>query len=195
MTRGKPLSFDRQEVLNRAMEFFWSRGYEGTGITELLKYLGIQRQSFYNTFKGKQEIFREALILYCETTLKRPTDLLDRPGNPIKNVEQVLQMWEGMIEREDHLGCMLGNSIAEFGSHDDEMCKLMKRNLQRMEDAFFRTFKRAANEGMLPEGKNPRTLARSFVAISQGLALLLKLGIEKAALKDVLTTARQLIAT
>ena len=57
MTRGKPLSFNREEVLARAMDLFWKKGYEKTGMIGLLEHMGIQRQSFYNTFGGKESNF------------------------------------------------------------------------------------------------------------------------------------------
>jgi len=40
MARQK--EFDRDEVLHKAMEVFWMRGYEGTSIQDLVKYMGSQ---------------------------------------------------------------------------------------------------------------------------------------------------------
>ena len=40
---------------------FWERGYEATSIQELVDATGVQRQSLYDTFGSKHEIFCEAL--------------------------------------------------------------------------------------------------------------------------------------
>lgn len=51
MARQK--EFDRDEVLHKAMEVFWTRGYEGASIEDLVKHMGINRQSMYDTFGDK----------------------------------------------------------------------------------------------------------------------------------------------
>jgi hypothetical protein len=33
---GRPREFDRDEALQRAMELFWAKGYEGTTLADLL---------------------------------------------------------------------------------------------------------------------------------------------------------------
>jgi hypothetical protein len=33
--RGRPAGFDRAEALQRAMELFWARGYEGATLEDL----------------------------------------------------------------------------------------------------------------------------------------------------------------
>ena len=58
---GRKLEFDKQEALEKAMELFWSSGYNATGLKDLLKAMGIQRQSMYNTFGSKHQLFLEAV--------------------------------------------------------------------------------------------------------------------------------------
>ena len=47
---GRKREFNREEALEKAMELFWSKGYNAVGLNELLQRMGIQRQSLYNTF-------------------------------------------------------------------------------------------------------------------------------------------------
>jgi TetR/AcrR family transcriptional repressor of nem operon len=51
MARQK--EFNPDEVLHKAMEVFWTRGYEGASIQDLVKHMGINRQSIYDTFGDK----------------------------------------------------------------------------------------------------------------------------------------------
>ena len=53
MTRGRPQEFDRETALGKAMDLFWSQGYEATGMRALTEHMGISRQSLYNTFGDK----------------------------------------------------------------------------------------------------------------------------------------------
>lgn len=193
MTRGKPLSFDRELVLKKAMEKFWTRGYEGIGMTELLDQMGIQRQSFYNTFGSKRDVFLEAIDLYGKSVLSKITDELEREGNPIENIERVFQFWEDTMKKGHCFGCFIGNSIAEFGPHDQELRVVLKLNLEMLESAFSRTLKKAIDEGYISKENNPKTLARSIVAMSQGLALLSRLGLEAETLNDAMKPVRELL--
>ena len=65
--RGRPRSFDRQEALARAMETFWTHGYESTSIADLTAAMGIASPSLYAAFGSKEALFLEAVALYGAT--------------------------------------------------------------------------------------------------------------------------------
>lgn len=65
-TRGRPRSFDRDAVLDKAIRLFWERGYEGTSVRDLTERLGIGSPSLYSAFGPKQNLFAEALAVYDE---------------------------------------------------------------------------------------------------------------------------------
>lgn len=62
--RGRPRAFDRDAALQRAMEIFWARGYEGVSLTDLTEAMGIASPSLYAAFGSKEALFREAVELY-----------------------------------------------------------------------------------------------------------------------------------
>ncbi len=193
MTRGKPLSFDRNEVLERAMDIFWEKGFSKTGMTELLEHMGIQRQSFYNTFGSKEEVFLEAVRLYSRAILSRMKEILMQDRHPIENMKDLFDMWRGLSETKEECGCMMGNSIAEFGLSQDAVGDLLKEQVHGLHGAFYNAFKQASAKGYLPANKDPKALATSFVAMSQGMALLSKVGFGEEMLEDVMTVTEELL--
>ncbi len=76
--RGRPRSFDRDQALQRAMDVFWARGYEGASIGELTAAMGIERPSLYAAFGCKEALFRQAVELYRGKGLTRQA-LLNAP--------------------------------------------------------------------------------------------------------------------
>ena len=54
-------NFDRDEALKSALGVFRKKGFNATSTDDLRLAMGIGRQSFYDTFKGKKEIYLEAL--------------------------------------------------------------------------------------------------------------------------------------
>src|SRR5438067_11998729 len=89
MARQK--EFNRDEVLNKAMEVFWTRGYEGTSIQDLVKHMRINRQSIYDTFKNKHTLFLQSLDRYREIQSRKVFDILDKPGSIRKNLRQLFE--------------------------------------------------------------------------------------------------------
>lgn len=193
MTRGKPLSFDRNEVLEKAMAIFWEKGYAKTGMTELLEHMGIQRQSFYNTFGSKEEVFIEVVKLYSTVVLSRVKSILGQERPPLENMKELFAMWQEMSEAKEGCGCMMGNSIAEFGLSQEAVGTLLKEQVEGLYETFYQAFSKARDNGYLAENKDPKALATTFVTISQGMALLSKVGFSKGTLQDIMKISEDLL--
>src|SRR5260370_13144975 len=57
-------SYDETEVLTRAMEAFWSKGYSATSISDLTRATGLNRGSLYSEFIDKRTLYLRALRFY-----------------------------------------------------------------------------------------------------------------------------------
>ena len=75
---------------------------------------------------------------------------------------------------EPHPGCLVGNSLAEFGFDDPGLSEVLHRYMKKMEDEFCATLTRAKEEGELKSKLAPRDLARMMIAVGQGTLLLTK---------------------
>src|SRR6201994_1656314 len=64
--RGRPRSFDELEALAKATQVFWSKGYDGVTIDDLVAGMGVGRPSLYAVFGDKRAIFLRVLKAYAE---------------------------------------------------------------------------------------------------------------------------------
>ena len=64
--RGRPRSFDELEALQKATQVFWSKGYDGVTIDDLVAGMGVGRPSLYAVFGGKRTLFLRVLRAYAE---------------------------------------------------------------------------------------------------------------------------------
>ncbi len=100
------------------MRVFWAKGFAATSTDDLLQAMGIGRQSLYNAFGDKQQLYREALAAYQRGTLSGHMSRLNAPVSPIEGLYALL---EGLTAEDDAqrvLGCMGVGSLSEFGMRD-----------------------------------------------------------------------------
>src|SRR6201981_3547121 len=71
LPRGRPRSFDTEAAVERAMAVFWSRGYHGTALPDLLRATKLSRGSLYAAFGDKHSLFLRALDRYIADALTR----------------------------------------------------------------------------------------------------------------------------
>ena len=77
--RGRPRSFDERDALEKATQVFWSKGYDGVTIDDLVAGMGVGRPSLYAVFGDKRAIFLRVLRAYAETKGARAAKALSSP--------------------------------------------------------------------------------------------------------------------
>src|SRR5436853_4401141 len=77
--RGRPRSFDEMEALERATQVFWSKGYDGVTIDDLVAGMGVGRPSLYAVFGDKRTLFLRVLRAYAEKKGARAAKALLSP--------------------------------------------------------------------------------------------------------------------
>ena len=192
---GRPPEFERQDVLGRALEVFWRKGYEATSMSVLTEALGIGRQSLYGAFGDKRKLFLEAVDLYVDGVLKTAIfDVLDRPGSPLGNFHAVLESWLDYALSDQFKGCLVGNTISELAVTDEELAAVMRRKIDRMNAALLKTFRRAKEEGELRDDVDVVQLAHAVTAFTQGVAVVAKVWREPRTIRGMVEAIRALIA-
>ncbi len=181
MPRAK--EFDRDEVLDRAIELFWSRGYEATSIGDLTEHLGIGRQSLYDTFGDKHQLYVQALDRYHQNGRSIVVEALLKPGQLKRQMREVLR---STIDSTVETGrtCMLINAAAERCPTDTAVRERFCASAIELEEAFLRRFRRAREEGELDGDRDLRALARYFVTTIYGLQLAARGGTERRAIVE-----------
>lgn len=171
------------------MELFWKKGYEATSLADLLDAMGIGRQSLYNTFGDKHRLFLEAAKHYIDGNGQHLIDAIQAPGSPIGSIKNALtQLVEAMSSGECH-GCLVTNSIVELAPHDDEVHKLVRSTINRVEKAMKTTLDRAVTVGEISPEADTRAMARFLNSTVHGLVVMHKASTSKAALKDIVKIA------
>ena len=192
---GRPKEFDRDEALEKAMELFWIRGYEATGMRELLQHMGIGRQSLYDTFGDKRSLFIEAVQHYNRCVTQGIVDQLSGDGTPLERVRRAVRSIGRAVTDGRCRGCLLTNTLIESAPHDPEIAKAASIILDRLESTFRSVLKQAVEEGELPNDANVRALARYLTSTIQGLVVMGKASVSRAVVKDIVNVALSVLDT
>ena len=81
-------AFDELQALERAMQIFWSKGFDGTTLQDLEQGMGIARQSLYNTFGNKQALFEQALDHYHREVIVKNLAPIADSDQPLDTIER-----------------------------------------------------------------------------------------------------------
>jgi AcrR family transcriptional regulator len=185
MPAGRPRSFDASEALDRAMELFWERGYEGTSLADLTEAMGINRPSLYAAFGNKESLFRQALVRYVTGPGGHLQQALDAPTSR----EVVERIWFGssamVSQPERPRGCLLVQGVLACGSAAEPLRLEVARLRAAGETLIEKRLKRAVAEGDLPPDANPADLARLVATVNYGLAIQAASGVPAKALRRV----------
>lgn len=112
---ARPREFNETEALDRAVDVFWERGFEGTSIADLESATGLGRQSLYNAFGGKRELFLRALDRYAERNAAQDVGPL---GSGLDALEGFLLESVAFLS-EGGRGCFMTKALLEDPKADD----------------------------------------------------------------------------
>jgi TetR/AcrR family transcriptional repressor of nem operon len=178
--------FDEYEVLHRAMEIFWHKGYEATSVQDLVDQMGINRGSLYGTFSDKRALFLAAIQHYDQTVVSAVVAVLHKPGSARRSIEEYIRGEARRIsEDRQRQGCFLTNSAVEVGPHDLEAEQKLRASLKRIESAFYDALVNAKQQGEIRTRRDLRAMARFLTSGLQGLRVMARVNPDKDSLMAI----------
>jgi TetR/AcrR family transcriptional regulator, transcriptional repressor for nem operon len=182
-------AFDREEALEKAMYTFWRRGYEATSVQDLVDAMGINRQSLYDTFGDKHELYLETLEHYrCGEGVVALRALGE--AKPLR--QRLEKMFDLIIEEsvtdKDRKGCFIANATLEKANHDKTVSKFVESNFETSVKYFEQVFTLAQTKGELSKDKNVKALAMFVFNAIAGLRVTAKSLPDKAVLNSIIKT-------
>ena len=183
-------AFDPRQVLDKAMNAFWERGYEGLSVEELVQCTGIGRGSLYDTFDDKHSLYLAALNWYITSLGAQNAALLDQTGTLQEVLEQIFRTTlDALVSDPARRGCFLVNASLEMAPHDSEVNTIVQSALQEMEEGFYRLLIKAQVAGDLSWTHEPHQLAHFLVGTLISIRVLARAKLDQRVLEDVVKTA------
>jgi AcrR family transcriptional regulator len=187
--RGRPLRFNQEDALESALQVFWSRGYEGASMSELVEALGINKPSIYATFGNKETLFHKALAKYLAGPVAFVGKAISEP-----TAKQVAETFlKGAVEfytdKSHPPGCMVVQGALTCGQGSELIQQELLSHRQKLEKSFKRRFDLAKTQGDLPPNVDSSDLAKYLTTIHQGMSVQATSGASKKELLAVVELA------
>jgi TetR/AcrR family transcriptional repressor of nem operon len=186
---GRPKNYDRNDVLERATRVFWTKGYEGTHLSELVDATGLNRFSLYNEFGGKEGLFQATLDHYI-ASLGELLSLLDREPQGLANIRA---FHRAQLGHDFQDGCYALNTIREKNVVPAAAWGTIQGFTQGMRERLRRNLRAAAKVGELPKGADPDVLASSLAVFGIGLLTFRSLGAKPSEALRLVEEAERLL--
>jgi len=172
------------------MQVFWSHGYAGTSIQQLVDATGINRASLYTTFGDKERLFLAALDHYVAEVSAVRVARLREATSARAGLEQYFDDLVTFGAGDGRgLGCLLTNAAVELAPHDPGVAARLQASFGRVERALEETIRRGQAAGELDPARDPKALAAFLVTVIQGLRVLMRARAAEDQLRAVVKTA------
>ena len=167
----------RAQLIRVGMEILTAQGFNGTGIDEVLRRVGVPKGSFYHYFRSK-DAFGEAVIAgygdYFARKLERLFGDTGRP--PLARLRAfVEEAKQGMRRYDFRRGCLVGNLAQEMAGMNEPFRARLSAILDDWRDRLTAVLSAAQAAGDLDAREDPRALAEFFWVGWEGAVLRAKL--------------------
>ena len=165
----------RELILNEAFDSLHRRGYQATGLKDLLDRIQIPKGSFYHFFQSKEHLGLEVIKTYGEFAAKQWQKSFDELDGSAE--ERLTHYFKSLIQyfiKQDYgKGCLLGNFSLEMSDKSEEIRNLVNQSL----DIFAKTIAKvlAKDRGLNAKpNKTENLLADLIVEAWEGALIRMK---------------------
>lgn len=160
-------SYDRDDLIERARDIFWRRGWAGTSLKDLEKTLDLRPGSFYAAFGSKDALYELAMDKYANDGVIRLKELADTLG-PLEALKShpklVIQNTENAAK-----ACMLAKTFVELHIHRHPLAARANEHLAKMQSLISDLFTQAQAAGEIGSQHDPAQLGRRYQSDLLGL--------------------------
>ena len=187
---GRPREFDRDEALAKARDLFWSRGYEGVSMADLVEALGLASARIYAAFGSKEALFREAVALYDAGEGGFATRALAEEPTARAAIKRTLrEAIETYTRRGRPTGCMVVSAATNCARANEGVREWLSEFRRRRTASLVARLEQAVAEGEFPAETNAQKLGEYFSTVLHGLSVQARDGVPRRRLLGMVDLA------
>ncbi len=164
--------FDRELVLQNAMNVFWEKGYNGTSMQDLVMATGLNRSSIYNSFGSKLKLYQDTLVHYQKETGGMFQKALVKAKNPLEAIRLIFEGFlPEIISDQKSKGCFSMNCKAEMGNQDQDIRQWLLNSQNQTLELFQNLIKDGQEQGIINKNQDYENHAYQVFNSFQGFRM------------------------
>lgn len=190
---ARPKKYKYEAVLEKAMDLFWAKGYNGTSVQDLVDSLKLSKASMYEAFTDKHGLFMATLVNY-EKRLKNNLQLLHEIPSPKAALALSFESIIAEVTDSRHRrGGYLTNTAIELAPHDKEVEQWVNSCMAAIEETYKSLLQKAVEKGEIAASIDIENTAYFFTNTLQGIMVYSKVKQDKVKLQAIVVEALKVL--
>ena len=170
----------KSKILETGAEIIHLKGFNHTGIQEILSAAGVPKGSFYHYFKNKEDFGLQVIDYFTRYFALSCQDILeDAACSPLQKINQILQRFIEFFRSKDcAYGCPIGNLSQEMGDLSPPFQAKLKASMDAMVEMYAGIIREGQDSAEISPRLNAQKAAEFLVSSWEGA--LLRMKIEKS---------------
>ncbi|BCJ49521.1 TetR family transcriptional regulator [Actinoplanes sp. NBRC 14428] len=183
---ARPRKFLESDVVSSAGEVFAVHGLAAATLDDLVRATGLGKQSLYNAFGGKRELFLRALSEDREEATRAVSEALGHDdASPLERIRGHMLLLAIEFSGSDRRVSLTTRALVESTGEQDPLSTVTRAGIEQLAEVYAGCLEHARENGDLPDDANVQSLAMYFVAVTRGMELLGRAGVGRGVLTAV----------
>jgi AcrR family transcriptional regulator len=177
--------FDDEVLRSASRELFWSNGFANTSIGDISVATKVGNGSIYAAYGSKFDLFFAILESYCQTRIDIVASAMSIGHAAEESIREFFDVIVADCANQvGRRGCLMLNSVAEFGGRDERVMALCRTTTDTMERRVADRLQAAVSANEI-DAVDIDLLAAQIILVSQGLIQMSRLGTSREKLSAV----------
>jgi len=124
---ARNVEFDEERAIQKAMEVFWKKGYNGASMRDLTEAMQINSSSLYNTIGDKHQLFVRCITNYVHGRMEEASAHSSKIKSPLKAIIGMINDCVNTILYSDN-HCLAIKTTFELAGTDPDIMALLKED-------------------------------------------------------------------
>ncbi|VAW66345.1 Transcriptional regulator, AcrR family [hydrothermal vent metagenome] len=177
----------KEIIIQSGIEILLEKGYNGSGLKEILDAAGVPKGSFYHFFKNKEDFAKEALSYYSNAFIPLLQQyLVDSPHPPVNRMTLFFKAMTDIFESQKSCkgGCLVGNMAQELADVNTPLRTHILQIMEIWNSYFTLCINEAKKKGELSQSTDSHELAEFILNSWEGALLKMKIVNSAAPLRN-----------
>ncbi|MGB5983656.1 MAG: TetR family transcriptional regulator C-terminal domain-containing protein [Desulfobacterales bacterium] len=165
----------KEKIIQAAFELIHKKGFNNTGIQEILKTAGVPKGSFYFYFQNKDDLGLHLIDYFLASFVSMADETLKTNKSPI---EQLRLFFDRLLHNCEEAGfqggCLIGNLAQESGGLDDKFRVKLNEAFDVIQGKIKEFLQNAVSNKELPETMDVDAVAGFILSSLEGVLLQMK---------------------